>query len=393
MAAASEEPPPIPAATGIRLSIVSRCGGPSQPVCSRNSSSARPARFGPSTPGQMTSSRSAGSSVSSSASESAWTTETSGCSPSSRGVPTKRQRLTLAGARAWRVIAAPRTARAIAPARGSPPARRRGGRATRARRARASRSIPASASEPGSAFLRCAKPALTSARSSGSGGGADALQPDQHRVDVRDRVEHAPRHRAQDAHLARQLGEHGRRAVGGAARLRREPLADLALDHRDLGDDAGELLDHAQDHRRRHAVGEVGDDLGRGRLQARARSSRTASPKCSVAFGERVEGVAEGGLELAVDLDHVHVGDARRQVLAQHAEPAADLEHDVVLRQRRLAPDHAEQVRVDQEVLPQLAVGADAERLEAAQARLRREPAHQPNRRAAFASTACSSSS
>ena len=92
----------MPAATGIRFSIVSRCGGPSHPVASRKSCSARAARLGPSTPGQTTSSVSpaAGSSVSSSASESACTTETSGCRPSSRGSPTKRQRLTLPGARA-----------------------------------------------------------------------------------------------------------------------------------------------------------------------------------------------------------------------------------------------------------------------------------------------------
>ena len=80
----------MPAATGTRLSIVSRCGGASQPVASRKSCERAAARFGPSTPGQTTSSASpgAGSSVSSSASESAWTTETSGCSPSSRGSPT-----------------------------------------------------------------------------------------------------------------------------------------------------------------------------------------------------------------------------------------------------------------------------------------------------------------
>ena len=130
-----------------------------------------------------------------------------------------------------------------------------------------------------------------------------------------------------------------------------------------------------------------------GRRLQRAEVQPDGVAEVEGGVGERVEGVAEGGLELAVDLDHVDVGDAGREVLAQHAQPSADLEHDVVLRQRRLAPDHVEQVRVDQEVLPQLAVGADAERLEAAQARLRREPAHQPNRRAAFASTACSSSS
>jgi hypothetical protein len=82
----------MPAATGTRLSIVSRCGGASQPVAARKAASAAPARFSPSTPGQTTSSAAApcgaGSSVSSSASDTGCTTETSGCSPSARGAPT-----------------------------------------------------------------------------------------------------------------------------------------------------------------------------------------------------------------------------------------------------------------------------------------------------------------
>ena len=53
-AAASLEPPAIPAAIGIRLAIVSRSGGPSHPVAARNSRSARAARLSPSTPGQTT---------------------------------------------------------------------------------------------------------------------------------------------------------------------------------------------------------------------------------------------------------------------------------------------------------------------------------------------------
>ena len=79
-AAASADPPPMPPATGTRLAIEIRTGGPSQPVCARNAASARPARFSPSTPGQTTSSASppAGSSSSSSASETGWTSDTSG---------------------------------------------------------------------------------------------------------------------------------------------------------------------------------------------------------------------------------------------------------------------------------------------------------------------------
>ncbi len=61
VAAASADPPPMPAATGTRLAIVSRCGGrPSRSP--RGTRRARgPRGSGPSTPGQTTSSAAAGS--------------------------------------------------------------------------------------------------------------------------------------------------------------------------------------------------------------------------------------------------------------------------------------------------------------------------------------------
>ena len=109
--------------------------------------------------------------------------------------------------------------------------------------------------------------------------------------------------------------------------------------------------------------------------------------------GVGVERVAQRRLEPAVELDHVHVLGVVGEVLRQHAEAAADLEHDVVLVQLRGATDHVEDVRVDQEVLAQLAVGPDPELAHPAQARLRGEVAHHPSSRAALASTAVSSSS
>ncbi len=115
-----------------------------------------------------------------------------------------------------------------------------------------------------------------------------------------------------------------------------------------------------------------------------------------------VERIAQRRLERAVELDHVHVRDALGQVLGQHAEAAADLEHDVGLGERGGARDHVEQVRVDQEVLAQVALRADAELLHPAQARLDGKLArpaggtaalaHQPNSRAPLACTAASSS-
>ena len=105
----------------------------------------------------------------------------------------------------------------------------------------------------------------------------------------------------------------------------------------------------------------------------------TASAKCSVAFACGSSASRSAGSSPRSISTTWTCADALGEVLGQHAEPAADLEHDVVGAQLRRAADHVEQVRVDQEVLAQLAVRADAERLQAAQARLGREPAHQPN--------------
>ena len=106
----------------------------------------------------------------------------------------------------------------------------------------------------------------------------------------------------------------------------------------------------------------------------------------------RIQRIAQRGLEAAVELDDVDVRDALREVLGQHAEPAAHLEHDVALVELRGARDHVEQVGVDQEVLAEVALGPDAERRETAQARLRGQLAHQPNRRALLSCSAASSS-
>ncbi len=90
------------------------------------------------------------------------------------------------------------------------------------------------------------------------------------------------------------------------------------------------------------------------------------------------------------------VRDALGEVLGEHAEAAADLEHDVLGAKLGGALDHAEDVRVDQEVLAELAVRAHAEAAHPAQARLPGRVghgrAHQPNTRAALRSTAAPSS-
>ncbi len=68
--------------------------------------------------------------------------------------------------------------------------------------------------------------------------GRRALQADEDGVHVRHRVEHRAGHRAQDAHAAGELREHGRRAVGRRPGRRRQPLPHLALHH---GDPAGDV--------------------------------------------------------------------------------------------------------------------------------------------------------
>jgi len=106
------------------------------------------------------------------------------------------------------------------------------------------------------------------------------------------------------------------------------------------------------------------------------------------------ERVLQRGHECAIDLDDVHVGGVRRQVLAEDAQPAADLEDHVIAAEVRGALDDPEDVRVDEEVLAQVALGAHAELAQAAQARLGGElTGHHPNSVAALASTRRSRSS
>ena len=111
-----------------------------------------------------------------------------------------------------------------------------------------------------------------------------------------------------------------------------------------------------------------------------------------MAFPNGASASCSGGLERAIHLDHVQVGHPGRQVLGEHAEPAAHLQHHVAGVELRGAVDHTEQVVVDQEVLAELAIGAHVELAQAPHARLARL-AHQPNTRAALASTARSSCS
>ncbi len=106
------------------------------------------------------------------------------------------------------------------------------------------------------------------------------------------------------------------------------------------------------------------------------------------------ERVAERGLERAVELDDVHVGAPLGQVLGEDAEPAADLQAHVVRSELGQPRDDVEDVRVDEEVLAEVALRPHAELAQAPQARLGRQvPGHHPNSLAALASTRRSRSS
>ena len=103
------------------------------------------------------------------------------------------------------------------------------------------------------------------------------------------------------------------------------------------------------------------------------------------------------------------VRDALGKVLREHTQAAADLQHDVLRGQLGSAADHAEDVRVDQEVLPEVVVGTHAKLAHPPQTRLdegagwlvgliarRSTTSHgahaQPNTRAALRSTVAPSS-
>ena len=107
--------------------------------------------------------------------------------------------------------------------------------------------------------------------------------------------------------------------------------------------------------------------------------------------GVGVGRVAQRLAQALVDLHHVHVADTLSEVLREHAQAPADLQHDIGAVQLGGTVDHAEDVRVDQEVLPQLAVGAHGELAHPSQARLDGSIGHgahpQPNTRDALRST------
>ena len=102
---------------------------------------------------------------------------------------------------------------------------------------------------------------------------------------------------------------------------------------------------------------------------------------------EAVEGAAERRLEAPVDLDGVHVRAVGGQARGERAHARADLERHVVGAQLGEPLDHAEQVVVHEEVLPEARVGTETELGQPRERDLARDVHGKAKTRAALAST------
>ena len=359
----------MPAATGMRLSIVSRCGGavPAGGLAERARARGRRGSA-PSTPGQTTSSAPPRAARASARRRARRLDDArrAGAGRPARGGADEQAEVDLARARASRRRSRERLAQRapVARARASRRARRRGGRAPPAPRARG-RGSPGRARRERERARRapCAgarSRCWTSARSAGARRRAAAPQADEHGVDVRHRdgrrcarpgAARARRRRAGRAPTARR-----RRGVPGRGG---EPLADLPLHHRHPASSTlGSSSIVRRITRRGDAVGQVGDDLGRRRVERReVELDRVGEVQRRVRV--RVERVAQRRLEPAVELDDVDVRDARRRGTRDSTpRPPPTSSTTSLGAELRGAPDHVEEVRVDEEVLAQLAVRA-----------------------------------
>ncbi len=86
-----------------------------------------------------------------------------------------------------------------------------------------------------------------------------------------------------------------------------------------------------------------------------------ASPKWSSTLSRAASRSRRVRLERAVELDRVDPSDPLGEIVGEDAEPGTDLEHDVVCVELGEAADDAEDVLVDEEVLPELSVRRDRE--------------------------------
>ena len=188
----------------------------------------------------------------------------------------------------------------------------------------------------------------------------------------------------------RRAGEHGRRAVDAPAGGGGEPLADLALHHRDPALDRRQLLDRAQQRAGGDPVGQVRDDLARRRAQRGEVERHRVGAVQRHVRGARRRVLAAAARSRVVDLDDVHVATRAARYSESTPRPPPISSTTSPARARRAADD-AEDVGVDEEVLAELAIGrarrtraAAAARVGSAlRARMGRVP--RPSRRARMA--------
>ena len=120
----------------------------------------------------------------------------------------------------------------------------------------------------------------------------------------------------------------------------------------------GMPVEALDDDRRRDVVGQVRDQLRRRRIErGEVELERVAPVELDVrALGE----CREVRRKRPVELDCVDVSGAVGEAAGEDAEAGPDLEHDVVAVELGQSLDHAEDVLVDEEVLAELLLRANA---------------------------------
>src|SRR3954471_21875958 len=150
--------------------------------------------------------------------------------------------------------------------------------------------------------------------------------------------------------LGGKLDEDGDRAVRLRRGTREESVGDLARHDHGPQLERREPVEALHHERRRDVVWEVGNELRRRRFQpGEVEAEGVAEVKLDVL--PAAQRVAQTGLERAVELHRVHVGDAFGQVRREDTVARPDLEHEVGWIELCETTDHAEQVLIDEEVL------------------------------------------
>ena len=180
---------------------------------------------------------------------------------------------------ACRGVSAPRGRRGGArPAAAAAPARRRRAPPARGGAAASSSDFGPASCGGGRRQSRISSRVAAGRRRRRRAGAAPAGPP----IDPRPRREHGRVDRAQHPHVAGELDDDARRAVGAACPgARPQALGDLALDHHRPAPQRRQLGDRPQEQRRRDRVGQVGDHRGRRRLERGQVDPHRVAPEIS----------------------------------------------------------------------------------------------------------------